>query len=171
MRLGALLAVVVLALAAWAPPGSYGQQVQRTDAQQTEGQKTEDPITEVKETPEGGYAGAAKLTRFIQVKGRFTKAGFVITAVQEDGPATRITGADENNLPPNIRKGAEATIDPKDVILEVDGLKIQSQADYATAMNRAKDPKRIVMKIRDCNTGNVYPWYVPSGDTPFTEPK
>ena len=148
MRFGIQI-VTVFALAVLANSISYGQ--------------------DVKETPEGGYEGATKITRFIQVKGRFTKDGFVITAVKPGGPGTRMAAADKTRVPPNVREGMTNFIDPADVIVEVDGLKIQSQADYATAMNRAKDAQRIEMKIRDCNTGNVYSWHLESVDTPFAK--
>jgi len=147
MRFGIPFLAVVLAATALASEVSYGQ--------------------DVKETPEGGYEGAAKITRFIQVKGRFTKDGFVISAIKAGGPGTRLTAADEKNVPPGATNGATNHLDPADVIVEVDGLKIQSQADYATAMNRAKNAQRIEMKIRDCNTGNIYPWLLPSVDSPF----
>ena len=110
--------------------------------------------------PEGGYGSVAELKRFVQVKGIWTKEGYIITAVKPDGPATKMTSADGKT---------KAAIEPGDVIVEVERTKIESQTDYARAMNGAKDPQRIEMRVRDRNSGNVYTWYAGSKDSPFAK--
>src|SRR5262252_1537813 len=71
-----------------------------------------------KASPEGGYGSAAKITRFIQVRGVWGKNGYTITAVKRDGPAARIRSPDGKTV---------ASIEPGDRIVEVEGTKIESQ--------------------------------------------
>jgi S1-C subfamily serine protease len=112
------------------------------------------------EKAEGGYTSAAKITRFIQVRGYWSKNGYTITAVKQGGPATRMENPDGKTV---------ASMEPGDRIVEVEGIKIASQVDYAMAMDGAKDPQRIEMKVRDRNSGNVYTWYIGSKESPFAK--
>jgi S1-C subfamily serine protease len=109
---------------------------------------------------EGGYGSAAKIARFIQARGIWGKDGFTIMAVKPGGPATRMRSADGKTV---------ASLEPGDQIVEVAGTKIESQVDYARAMNGAKDPQRIEIEVRDRSSGKVYTWYVGSKDSPFAD--
>jgi hypothetical protein len=110
-----------------------------------------------KDQPE--YGSGEKLKRYIQARGWWDKQGFHITAIKRGGPATKL----------RREPGAEPSgyLEPGDAIVEVAGTRIESQVDYAGAMNGAKDPNNIAIKVRDRNSGKVYTWYIGSKSSPF----
>jgi len=70
------------------------------------------------------YGTQVQLNRYLQVRGWWSKDGLRIAAVRRGGPATRMTSPDGQTT---------AAIEPGDTIVEVQGTKIESQADYAKA--------------------------------------
>ena len=103
-------------------------------------------------------APGVKPKRYIQVQGVWETNGFRITAVKPGGPATKMTN------------GATTwCLEPGDVIVEVEGTKIESQVDYTNAVNGAANPDKIEIKVWDCRWGKVYTWYVGSKSGPFDD--
>jgi S1-C subfamily serine protease len=92
-----------------------------------------------------------ELKHALMVKGYFAAAGFHIEEVDADGPAARMSDAAGNEGVAMMEKG--------DVVTEVDGKRIKSASDYAKAMNGAKDPAKIKVKVRDVNTGREVEFY------------
>jgi len=101
-----------------------------------------------------------KLKRFIQVQVDFTSKGLRIVAVKRDGPAARAKSPDGKTTA-SLRRG--------DMIEEVEGAKVKSEADYVKALNGAADPNSIHLKVRDRATGQVNEWVVGSADSPFAQ--
>jgi membrane-associated protease RseP (regulator of RpoE activity) len=118
---------------------------------------TSHAVAEDKDKGEPEAGAAAQLKRYIQVRGTWGNDGFRVTAVKQDGPAAKLKSADGKT---------EAALQPGDVIVEVEGTKITSEADYAKAMNGAKNPDKIEIKVKD-TSGKVNTWYVGSKDNPF----
>lgn len=100
-----------------------------------------------------------RLKRFIQVRGDWTPQGFKVTEVKRGGPATRMKSVIGNPV----------SLEPGDVIVEVEGIKIKSQEDYIRAMNNAPDPDRISILLRDWRTGTLITCYAESKDSPFDD--
>jgi S1-C subfamily serine protease len=112
-----------------------------------------------KDQPEHG--SGEKLKHYLQVKGSWSKDGFRIGAVKEGGPGQMLKREPKGDPMAMLESG--------DVIVEVNGTKIKSQADYAKAMNSAKDPDNIELKVRDVNSGEVATWYATSKDEPYDD--
>jgi S1-C subfamily serine protease len=112
-----------------------------------------------KDQPEHG--SGEKLKHYIQLKGKFDKDGFHISAIKEGGPGQM--------LKKEAKGDPMAMLEAGDVIVEVNGTKIKSQADYAKAMNSAKDPDNIEIKVKDVNSGEVGTWYASSKSEPFDD--
>jgi S1-C subfamily serine protease len=103
------------------------------------------------------YGTQVQLKRYLQVRGWWSKDGLRIASVRPMGPATRMVSPDGQTT---------ASLEPGDTIVEVEGTKIESEADYAQAMNGAADPNHIEIKVRDVRSGKIYTWFVGSKNKP-----
>jgi hypothetical protein len=87
----------------------------------------------------------------LKVKGYFDKDGFTIEELDNDAPVASLHDADGNEV---------GAAEKGDMIKELDGKAIKSAKDYVKAVNEAKDPSKIKIKLRDVNTGMDQEFYV-----------
>jgi hypothetical protein len=87
----------------------------------------------------------------LKVDGYFDDDGFNIENLDAGGPAENLMDAAGN---------ATARMEKGDIIVEINGKKLKTAADYVKALNDAADPMKIKLKIRDVNTGKDQEFYV-----------
>jgi S1-C subfamily serine protease len=117
----------------------------------------DDQTAEVKATVDGKET-VKKLSakRCLKVRGTIDQDGFRLQEVTEGGPATRLTTVGMGEQPAELEKG--------DIIIEVDGKKIRSAADYVAALDGAKDPEKVRIKVIDINTGQAMEFTAPAAE-------
>jgi S1-C subfamily serine protease len=105
----------------------------------------DDQTAEVKTTVDGKET-VKKLSakRCLKVRGTIDQDGFRLQEVTEGGPAMRLTTIGDGGQPAELEKG--------DIVVEVDGKKIRSAADYVAALDGAKDAEKVRIKVIDINT-------------------
>jgi S1-C subfamily serine protease len=86
----------------------------------------------------------------LKVDGYFDDDGFNIEGLDRDGPAAKLMD-DAGNQTAILEKG--------DIVVEIDGKKVKTPKEYMEALNKAADPMKIKLKIRDVNTGNDQVFY------------
>lgn len=142
--------LVALAGLAFAPPPAGGDNKAGKEVY-------DDKSGELKATVDGKET-VKKLPgkRSLHVRGHFEKDGFHLDEVYEDGPATKLTTVGMGEQPALLEKG--------DIIAEVDGKKVTTAAEYVAALDGAKDPAKVHIKVIDVNTNMPMEFTAPAAE-------